>query len=415
MSNREREYREEIRQRHDGMRARAYWREWISAEVSAGRDGEPSESMVAEARASRFQREPWGTRGGCPRVAVLCPGPSLPKTWRGQPYDAVVAVNRAADRGCDWLAAYDWQPIVGNMRHARQGIVTLAGQVKQLSGTGDLQILDVADVLPKGLRYVSMTFSKLGAMALAGWLGADTVDVYGDDMHGGRYFDGEECASGGGKNGWMRWARESELTAMTEAHLKAEGLCIRRPVAPMFVSFGTPEYEAELAGLIESLQAHELEHDCEILPSLGSWAANCQRKAEFLLSKLDEHKRPIVWVDADARIVRDPWELRFVDGDIGFHSLRGRELLTGTLYVNDTEPARRVLRDWSAENATNPRQWDQRTLAAVIARGTYARIDRLPLATCQIFDHPEQDPSPAIVHHQASRRMRSVVNTKAVA
>jgi hypothetical protein len=66
--------------------------------------------------------------------------------------------------------------------------------------------------------------------------------------------------------------------------------------SPLFVSFFTPSYAAEAAGLVETLDAFALRHDVVGVPSLGSWVANCGQKASFLLGMRRKWPGvPLVW------------------------------------------------------------------------------------------------------------------------
>ena len=63
----------------------------------------------------------------------------------------------------------------------------------------------------------------------------------------------------------------------------------------------------------------------------------------------------LLWVDADARVYRNPFEyLESLQCDIGFHLLRGKELLSGTLWLPAGENRQRILEAWHAENEAQP-------------------------------------------------------------
>ena len=75
-------------------------------------------------------------------------------------------------------------------------------------------------------------------------------------------------------------------------------------VSVRFVSFATPKYHLEAASLVQSLSVLGLSYHVAMLPDAGSWVANCGRKAAFMLSVWDGE--PMCWVDADARVLRQP-------------------------------------------------------------------------------------------------------------
>src|SRR5579863_10531217 len=76
---------------------------------------------------------------------------------------------------------------------------------------------------------------------------------------------------------------------------------------PIFISFYTPAYADEAAGLIASLDQFGLRHDVQPITSAGNWISNCAVKPFFIRDMLRKYSgSPVVWVDADARIIRPP-------------------------------------------------------------------------------------------------------------
>lgn len=149
-------------------------------------------------------------------VAVLCPGPSLadyiiPSSSKVHS----IAVNSAADihGGCDWLVAFD-KPMLSRMASVpRVGVLTRepnVGLSEHARTIGD------RSVVPESLRRVSTHYSKLGAILLACWLGANRVLVYGDDMDGGTYADGSKMTG----TYSLRWKHERKLTDLTLAWVR---------------------------------------------------------------------------------------------------------------------------------------------------------------------------------------------------
>jgi hypothetical protein len=95
---------------------------------------------------------------------------------------------------------------------------------------------------------------------------------------------------------------------------------------PLVISYYTKDtpYEQEVQRLISSCQTFSIEAQIEPRPSLGSWEKNCAQKASFILQKLREVKRPVLWVDADAVFLRAPDFREFDDCDF---SVRINEFL----------------------------------------------------------------------------------------
>lgn len=182
----------------------------------------------------------------------------------------------------------------------------------------------------------------------------------------------------------------------------------------MIVSYYTPDYcDVAHARLIKSCVAMGLPHDVRALDSLGSWQANTQFKPMFLSQMREKHSGPVVWLDADAEVVRQPVAFDVLDGyDVAFHRLGGRELLSGTLWIGDTDNARLLLAKWIEVCAANPMAWDQKCLDKSLGRVHGLRIHELGPEYTFIFDtskrmHP--DANPVIIHWQASRQLKDRV------
>jgi hypothetical protein len=178
---------------------------------------------------------------------------------------------------------------------------------------------------------------------------------------------------------------------------------------PVFVSFYTPAYTGEAAGLVASLELFGLPHDVALVPPLGNWTANCGHKPSFLLSMAEKWPgRPLVWLDADARVRQYPALFDSLDADFACHFKDGRELLSGTLYFAPTAPAAELLRRWEERCRTAPGEWDQRNLQAVVAEGVPGlRVAELPPQYVQIFDLMAHHGEPVILHRQASRKLKT--------
>lgn len=177
---------------------------------------------------------------------------------------------------------------------------------------------------------------------------------------------------------------------------------------PFYVSFHSgPGYAEEAAGLVKTLDAFGLPHDVRELPDAGTWEMNCGRKASFLLSMRQRHPgKPLVWLDADARVIRPPTLFDELTCDFAAHWKDGDELLSGTMFIGATEAAGELLEMWRIECEQNPTEWDQRALQRIINREP-ARwsIERLPASYTAIFDAGMSE-NPVIEHRQASRRLK---------
>lgn len=183
-------------------------------------------------------------------------------------------------------------------------------------------------------------------------------------------------------------------------------------LSPVFISFCTPDYESEADDLISTLRRWPL--DWEVYRALcrGSWDANTKIKTQVIMHAMKTYKRPIVYVDADARVQQNPTLFKELDCDVAYHLKDGRELLSGTLYFGYTEQAHFLLQKWEEENQKYPKLWDQVNLANVLAGSQGLVRVVLPAAYCQIFDSMVNEGEPIIEHFQASRRLRRKIGKR---
>lgn len=179
-----------------------------------------------------------------------------------------------------------------------------------------------------------------------------------------------------------------------------------------FYTKNTP-YEAEAMAMKFSADPLGMNVHLYGLPSRGRWEANCQLKAEVLLTMASEMKKPFLYVDADARFFRYPelFDCQIAcEYDLAFHYFRSTELLSGTIWVNPTVETMGTLQEWAELNRELPNEWDQRTLHKVVNQSPKLRILRLPAEYCYIYDlsakHYPAVKDPIIVHYQASRKYK---------
>jgi hypothetical protein len=176
---------------------------------------------------------------------------------------------------------------------------------------------------------------------------------------------------------------------------------------PVYVSFYTDAYREEAGALVDSLDRFGLEEDVRHVPDQGSWVRNCAMKSAFIFRMLVAHPgRPIVWLDADARVRQHPDVFNALDCDFAAHWRHGVELLSGTMYFGPTLAARMLVATWRAEQERTPDEWDQRVLQRVIESDHYPdlRVVTLPPQYTRVFDDPKMG-VPVIEHMQASRRL----------
>lgn len=194
-----------------------------------------------------------------------------------------------------------------------------------------------------------------------------------------------------------------------------------------FYTTGTG-YENEIKKLQASLDRLSIPYHFFPVEPRGSWRANLNYKSEIILQAFDMFpKKDIVFIDADAVVRRYPElfdklsEDHQYDVAAHFHPYRGNEipggsLLSGTLWFQNSERGRELVRTWNEIGAENKTIRHQHCLRLAIEKlsgeGRYVFICRLPREYTLIFDYYRGEEVLAVVEHfQASRRLRAQVGT----
>jgi len=185
------------------------------------------------------------------------------------------------------------------------------------------------------------------------------------------------------------------------------------PALPLFVTFWTDDYyQEQTERLAASCRAWGVDLQAFHVDDRGSWVLNCAAKAEVVLTALDEFPdRDLVFVDADAELVRAPTLFLDLEADVAAHLKDGQELLSGTVYFRNCEATRRLVRRWIALGRDQVDAWDQKTLWTALqeAQATGLLFRQLPPEYTFIFDTMARaypDAEPVILHHQASRLVK---------
>lgn len=159
------------------------------------------------------------------------------------------------------------------------------------------------------------------------------------------------------------------------------------------VAFHTDDdfYTAEAARCKKRLEQLGLPHDFTSIPKNGSWVENCARKPEFLLEVRQRLRGPLLYIDVDAFVHRDPWPyLADFDGDIAAYINGDAELISCTLLLNDTPATMRLLSEWAEQQKAKPRVYDQKVLQDLIEHDEEGsqcfKFQRLPLNFSYIND-----------------------------
>lgn len=191
-----------------------------------------------------------------------------------------------------------------------------------------------------------------------------------------------------------------------------------RAVIVSFYTAGTA-YADEAQELAASARQFGLLTDIRPVPNLGDWTLNCSLKPAFIRDRMQDYPgRPIVWLDADARVRQPPDLFDALDCDFAGHWRHGAELLSGTLYFGPTLAARALVTLWAEEQLKTPGVWDQKVLHRVIDGGAvnWLKIRELPKEYVAVFDDAKMGtPETWVVsHHQSSRRLKKHVQRQAM-
>ena len=171
-------------------------------------------------------------------------------------------------------------------------------------------------------------------------------------------------------------------------------------------------YEEKAQIFIKSLNKFTIPYDVVGIDNRGDWYKNTCYKPTFLKEMLCKHfPISIVYVDVDAEFMRYPELFDTLDCNIGAHefdrscyskSHKGKEMLSGTVFLKNNDAVYTIVERWEAECKANPMRWDQKSLEKVLD-GHYSL---LPGEYCKIWDRMKFITKPIIVHYQASREVR---------
>lgn len=190
-----------------------------------------------------------------------------------------------------------------------------------------------------------------------------------------------------------------------------------------YYTLNTPYEQVIQNCLLPSLKQWNLKYDIEAIEDKGSWQANTGYKCVFIKKMLQKYNEPVVFLDADAVVERNPKMFdELNEYDIAFHWLdwnlqwRGhtgnkRELLSGTMMFNPTPTTFDLLDEWITAVKQYPALWEQRVLQKIVEDNEKSiNIYNLPASYCTVILHNGDIPpyinEPIIIHTQASRKYK---------
>jgi len=205
----------------------------------------------------------------------------------------------------------------------------------------------------------------------------------------------------------------------------------------IYISYYTKDtpYEAVMNKYLRaSLQRFSYEHDIECIDDLGSWQKNTHYKAIFVKEMLMKHKQPVIFLDADAQIQREPKLFTMLEKietkvDVALHYLNWgkfwhnkddnprRDALSGTMYFNYNIKVINFLDKWIKFNETSI-AWEQKNMQVILDKEDKINIYDLPIQYTTIRKKDGTIPSyikdPVIVHFQKSREYKNWWKTRKI-
>jgi hypothetical protein len=171
---------------------------------------------------------------------------------------------------------------------------------------------------------------------------------------------------------------------------------------PLFFSYHTNQHYADLAaGLKTSLERLGLEHFVMKADDKGSWACNVLAKAAMIQTAMDRFKCPIIWIDADCRVLRRPVELLECSADLAAHFLVPTAACTAVLYLDDSPQIRRLLSQWDIEMRNHPADQEAFNAALRVCRKELVVHGLGPEYCWQPWFVPRREP-PIMIEHLAN-------------
>ena len=202
---------------------------------------------------------------------------------------------------------------------------------------------------------------------------------------------------------------ENQKHVLGKLGVKDPSSKVARPFVVISMFTKDTNYKAEADALVATCQRLKIPHEIYQVDDRGSWEKNTQSKVIIMKSALEKFKKPIVWVDADARFQKYPELFLTSQSDIMYYFLPAwKEALNGTLYLDYNVNTIAFLDKWIELNESNELN-DGDNFKSLIIQDTTLIKGILPGNYCKIFDNPLIDaPDPVIIHTQASRRNKGM-------
>ena len=192
------------------------------------------------------------------------------------------------------------------------------------------------------------------------------------------------------------------------------------PVVLSYYTAGT-YYEKDAAKLKASCEEFGLEYRIEPIEPFGKWFEHACFKPQYILKHFLTLQRPVLWIDADAEVVKKPKIFGAINTDLAiriydeFPPNHPSYFSGGTIYFDYNVRTAELLQVWkkACDEAVGKcppgsEVWDQMVLKAVV--DPTISITPLPRGYAAIFDVPSDLQEPYIIHYQASRLYKKFID-----
>lgn len=209
---------------------------------------------------------------------------------------------------------------------------------------------------------------------------------------------------------------------------------MRKFIVTSYYTLDTPYQKVVHDYLMPTVAKIGLASDIRGIQSLGNWQRNTLFKATFVKLMLDEHPgENIVFLDADAEVLKYPalfdnipeefsLAVHYLDRDKWYNRQFGepKELLSGTLFVQNTPDAKHIVEAWEHACLSHRMVWEQYLLQATVDQ-KQIKVYELPVEYAWIKSLPNGDkpfvkPNGDVIirHNQVSRTLKKKVATHGV-
>ena len=175
----------------------------------------------------------------------------------------------------------------------------------------------------------------------------DYLELNPDVAAGG--FHGIEGAMRHWINHGMHEGRQYKKQQHIRKNITVQKNLLKPKLISYYADFQPGDYYKNFAiTLIDRCNQFGIDFDIVEKSSKGGYSANCLMKPEFILEKMIEYKRDILWMDCDTDF-REPFaEFNYLSQDIGLatHSGDMNGIKASPVLLNYTEGAFRIVREW---------------------------------------------------------------------